>query len=89
MTAMSYEEKSDGWWDALQIAAQQYPKDQTANLNAACASVMVRRLGDAKKYLKEAGNTEQANYVRNVIRAMEGTVNWKMERGNLVFSEKE
>lgn len=89
MTAMSYEEKSDGWWDALQIAAQQYPKDQTANLNAACASVMVRRLGDAKKYLKEAGNTEQANYVRNVIRAMEGTVNWKMERGNLVISEKE
>ena len=86
--ALSFGEKTDGWSDALRIAAQQYPEDETANLNAACASVMVHRLVDAKKYLKQAGNSERTKYVANVIRAMEGEVKWKMEDGKLVITDK-
>ena len=85
--AMSYEEGSDSWLDALLIAVKQYPNEETANLNAACGCVMTSRLNDAKKYLKKAGNSTQARYVNNVIKAMEGTVNWKMENGRLVVIE--
>ena len=83
--AMSYEEGSDGWLDALMIAVKRYPDDETANLNAACGCVMTKRLNDAKKYLKKAGNTDEAQYVGNVIRAMEGDVNWKIENRRVVI----
>jgi hypothetical protein len=83
--AMSYEEGSDGWLDALMIAVKRYPDDETANLNAACGCVMTKRLNDAKKYLKKAGNSDEAQYVGNVIRAMEGDVNWKIENRRVVI----
>lgn len=84
--ANSYEEGSDDWLDALLIAAKTYPNDQTANLNAACACVKTKRLVDAKRYLAKAGNSEQTQYVANVIRAMEGSVQWKMEDGKVVVN---
>jgi hypothetical protein len=40
---------------------------------------MTNRLNDAKMYLKKAGNSLSAQYVANVIKAMEGDVQWKME----------
>lgn len=83
--AASYEEGSDSWLDALIIAARQYPDDPTANLNAACGCVMTKRLNEAKVYLQKAGNTEQARYVGNVIKAMEGTVQWKFQHGELII----
>lgn len=86
--AMSYDEGSDNWLDALFIAAKQYPDNKTANLNAACASVKTKRLGDAKKYLKKAGNTKEAQYVANVVKAMEGDVNWKLMNGKVVVIEE-
>ena len=86
--AMSYEEGSENWLDALIIAVKRYPNDQTANLNAACGCVMTKRLGDAKKYLAKAGNTMAAQYVGNVIKAMEGDVIWKMENGRVVVTEE-
>ncbi len=82
--AKSYEEGSDDWLDAILIAAKQYPNDQTANFNAACACVMRMRLNDAKKYLQKSGDTRSAQYVSNVIKAMEGEVNWKLERNRVV-----
>ena len=85
--AMSYEEGSENWLDALLIAVEQFPDDETANLNAACGCVMTKRLVDAKKYLQKAGSTRQAKYVGNVIKAMEGTVNWKMQNGRVVVIE--
>ena len=86
--AMSYEEGSENWLDALIIAVKRYPNNQTANLNAACGCVMTKRLGDAKKYLAKAGNTMAAQYVGNVIKAMEGDVIWKMENGRVVVTEE-
>lgn len=85
LVAQSYDEGSDDWLDALMIAANQYPKDETANLNAACACVKMKRLSDAKRYLKNAGHSEQAQYLGNIIQAIEGNCQWKMENGKLVI----
>ena len=81
--AKSYDEGSDGWFDALTIAANQYPEDKTANLNAACACVRLKRLTDAKRYIKGAGDTKQARYLADIIKAMEGKCQWRMENGVL------
>lgn len=81
--AQSYDEGSDGWFDALTIAANQYPEDKTANLNAACACVKLKRLTDAKRYLKGAGDTRQARYLADIIKAMEGNCKWRMDNGIL------
>jgi hypothetical protein len=77
--AMSYEEGSENWLDALLIAVERYPDNETANFNAACGCVMTNRLNDAKKYLSKAGDSMSTRYVANVIKAMEGDVDWKME----------
>lgn len=83
--AQSHEEGSDDWLDAMLIAAKQYPDDETANLNAACACVRVKRLTDARYYLSKAGATKEADYVGRVIRAMEGTGSWRMEKGKVII----
>ena len=83
--AVSYEEKSDEWLDALLIAARQYPEDPKANLNAACGCVMTKRLTDAKKFLKKAGSLKEARYVGDVIKAMEGSAPWKIESKRVVI----
>lgn len=83
--ATSYKEGSDNWLDALLIAVEQYPDDETANLNAACGCVMTKRLVDAKKYLQKAGTSRHARYVDNVIKAMEGTVNWKLVNDRIII----
>lgn len=89
LVAMSYDEGEDGWVDAMLIAARRYPFDKTANLNAACACVKIGRLADAKMYLKRAGYGFEATYLRNVIQAMEGTVDWRMEDGRVMIIEDE
>ena len=83
--AKSYEEGTDGWLDALMAAAQQYPDDVTANLNAASACVRTQRLTDAKRFLTKAGSSAEAIYLADVIRAMEGTVKWRMEDGKVII----
>ena len=85
--AQNYGEGTDGWLDALLIAARQYPDDATANLNAACGCVKMRRLTDAKNYLKKAGNLPEAAYLADIIRAMEGKVKWKMENDKVIITE--
>ena len=66
-------------------AAQQYPDDVTANLNAASACVRTQRLTDAKRFLTKAGSSAEAIYLADVIRAMEGTVKWRMEDGKVII----
>ena len=80
--ALSYEKGSDGWRDALLIAADCFPKDQQANYNAACACIEVRRLQDAQRYLKKAGTGEHVQYLQNVINAMEGKLKWRITTDN-------
>lgn len=83
--AQSYDEGSEEWLDALLIAVKQYPNNETANLNAACGCVMTRRFNDARKYLSKAGDSPSAQYVSDVIKAMEGDVNWKIERNKVIL----
>ena len=83
--AKSYEEGTDGWLDALMAAAQHYPDDVTANLNAASACVRTQRLTDAKRFLTKAGSSAEAIYLADVIRAMEGTAKWRMEDGKVII----
>ena len=87
--AMSYEEGSDNWLDALLIAVDRYPNNETANFNAACGCVMTKRLRDAKKYLQKAGDTRQSRYVADVIKAMEGDVDWRLENKRIVINRDE
>lgn len=87
LVAQSYEEGSDNWMDALLIAVKQYPDNEIANYNAACGCIITKRFSDARKYLKKAGNGENAQYVANVLKAMEGNVNWKIENKRLVIYE--
>lgn len=86
--ARSYDRGSDGWFDALTIAARQYPDSQTANLNAASACVQQRRLSEAKRFLANAGSTPEAAYVADVIKAMEGKCSWTMENGKVIITDK-
>lgn len=89
LVAQGYREGSDDWLDALMIAAKQYPMDQTANLNAACACVKAKRLTDAKQFLLHAGNSNEAQYLADVISAMEGKCKWKMEDGKVIIVDSE
>lgn len=86
--AKSYDRGSDGWFDALTIAARQYPDSETANLNAACACVQAKRLTEAKRFLANAGSTPEAVYVADVIKAMEGKCSWTMENGKVIITDK-
>lgn len=84
LVAMNYEEGSDRWVDALFIAAKQYPDNEIANHNAACACVKTNRLVDAKRYLNKAGYTPESEYLHHIIQAMEGAVKWKIVDGVLI-----
>ena len=87
LVAQSYDEGTDGWLDALLIAARQYPEDKTANLNAACGCVKARRMTDARNYLNKAGSTTETEYLKDVMDAMEGKKSWKMENGKVIVTE--
>lgn len=86
--ANSYEMGSDSWYDALIIAAKQYPDDKVANLNAACASIQKRRLKDAKAYLQLVDDDETKKYLHDVIGAMEGTIGWKLVDGKVIRTDE-
>ena len=47
----------------------------------------MRRLTDAKHYLRLAGDTEDSAYLSNVIHAMEGTAKWRIENNKLIMVE--
>ena len=85
--ALSYGEGSDGWLDALMIAATEYPDNPSANLNAASACIRMQRLTDAKRLLGSVMPSREKQYLTDVIRAMEGSVKWKMENGKVTISD--
>ena len=63
---------SQEYADVFETAARMYPKDQTANLNAANSAIMHGEFKAAEVYLGKAGDTPQANYARGVLAAKEG-----------------
>lgn len=88
--AKSYPDASDEFYEAMTIAADQFPNDPTANLNAACACIKVRRLKDARRYLDRAGASAETTYVRDVIDAMEGKIkHYSVKNGKLIVESYE
>lgn len=82
--ALSVPEGSEIWYDALVIAARQYPDDKAANLNATVACIRTKRLKDARKFVSRAGVSAEAEYLRTVMDAMEGRIDWMIENGKVI-----
>ena len=82
--ALSVPEGSEAWYDALVIAARQYPENETANYNAAVASIRTRRMKDAQKFLNRAGSSPETEYLRTVMDAVDGRISWVLENGKVV-----
>lgn len=88
--AKSYPDGADEYYDAMTIAADQYPNDTIANLNAACACIKAHRLKDARRYLSRAGASIHTTYVRDVIDAMEGKIkHYTVKNGKLIVESYE
>lgn len=81
----SYRRGTADWYEAIIIAARQHPDNPDANYNAAVASVVTHRLKDARRYI-EGIDSDEADYLRDVISAMEGTVDWKLVDGKVVVT---
>ena len=84
--AISHGEGSDGWLDALMIAATLHPENPSANLNAASACIRMKRLTDAKRLLGKTVPSAQKRYLTDVIYAMEGKVRWTLEDNKVVIT---
>ncbi len=82
--ALSVPQGSEIWYDALVIAARQYPDDKTANLNATVACIQTKRLKDARRFVSRAGVSSEAEYLRTVMDAMEGKIDWRIENGKVI-----
>ena len=82
--AISYSENAEGYYDALIIAARQYSDNQIANYNAAAVCIKRRKLKDAKIFISKANGLDETSYLENIIKAMEGTINWHIVNNKLV-----
>ena len=65
--AISHGEGSDGWLDALMIAATLHPENPSANLNAASVALRRGELQRAERHLAKAGDSPEAVYDRGVL----------------------
>lgn len=63
----AYEPGSEDFRKVFEVAAMVYPDNETANLNAANAAMMVDELDKAERYLSKAGETPEAIYARGVL----------------------
>ena len=71
LAAQEYQPGSADFNEVFQTAVRIYPQDETANLNAAVSALNRGDLISADAYLKQAGNTAQAQYARGVLAAMQ------------------
>lgn len=83
--AIGHPAKSDERYEAFIIAVNQYPNDKTANYNAAVACIETKRILDAKKYLSKSGESDETDYLKKVIMAMEGNAEWEIVNGKVII----
>lgn len=62
-----YEPGSDDFTDVFETAVRMYPEDEVANLNAANAAIRRDNFDAAEKYLKNAGDSAEADYARGAL----------------------
>lgn len=70
--AKTLEPGSDEYNEVFETAVRMYPKDETANLNAANSAMQRGDLESAAKYLGKAGESDAAIYARGVLAALNG-----------------
>ncbi len=66
--AQTYEPGSPEFNEVFDIAVRLFPDDETANLNAACTDLQKGDLTSAEKHLAKAGNSKEAERVRDVFK---------------------
>ncbi len=75
MVASTYPVGSEEFYEVFEIAAQQFPTDQTANLNAAASALMRNDLVSAEKYLNRVQPDtykDTYNNVKGLLALMKG-----------------
>lgn len=70
--AKTLEPGSDEYNEVFETAVRMYPKDETANLNAANSAMQRGDLESATKYLNKAGSSDAAIYARGVLATLKG-----------------
>ncbi len=70
--ANCYEKGSDEFCQVFDVAVRMYPQSELANTNAACASLLRGDLQSAASFLKNAGNSAEAENARGVLAARNG-----------------
>ena len=68
LVAQTYEPGSPEFNEVFDIAVRLFPDDETANLNAACTDLQKGDLVTAEKHLAKAGNSKEAERVRDVFK---------------------
>jgi len=63
----AYEPGSEDFMKVFEVATMVYPDNETANLNAANAAMLVEEFNKAERYLAKAGDTPHAIYARGVL----------------------
>lgn len=72
LVANSVPEGSDLYIQAFEIAAQIYPNDEVANINAATAAMKRGDFEGAKKYLAKIGKTDEGKFTKAVYESLKG-----------------
>ena len=68
LVAQTYEPGSPEFNEVFDIAVRLFPDDEAANLNAACTDLQKGDLTSAEKHLAKAGNSKEAERVRDVFK---------------------
>lgn len=72
IVANSQPEGSQLYNDSFEIAVKMYPNDESANLNAGTNAIRRGDFISAEKYLKKAGQSEEAQFTRAEYEALNG-----------------
>ena len=68
LVAQTYEPGSPEFNEVFDIAVRLFPDNETANLNVACTDLQKGDLTSAEKHLAKAGNSKEAERVRDVFK---------------------
>ncbi len=79
LLAQTLEPGSEEFSEVFDMAVHLYPNDETANLNAANASLKARDYDKAEKYLEKAGQSGEAEYARGLYSYMMGDLDAAQE----------
>ncbi|MDE6383486.1 MAG: DUF3868 domain-containing protein [Paramuribaculum sp.] len=69
---LTYDPASPEYQEVFELAANLYPTDPVANVNAAAITLRRGELDRAARFLEKAGDSDEARYYRGVYKGMSG-----------------